>query len=364
MSTPVAPWLFAVVLFAACVMATFPPNVSHPVPDAKSGGPSEQNQPLRVMFNANVLDPFVTVDGGTTHVVAVQRYNATGRDNPFFRKIYPSFDSVPRIGLGLIVDPEEVLLREPSVVISWVERDAYLREIGVPGLVEIPTSRSSHVENHLALWNLFGELTGKQQHAEALVSRYQIKRNALQSEIAESHDGSTPGVLLLIGGWVYGSWIAPPRHLLNERFETVGARVLHRQGLGGGGANLERILELDPDILFLESSGTGDLLLPADLYARPEWHAVRAVRERRVYKMPWLPSFSIPVEEPIRLQWLAETLYPQLPARTRNEIKETFLAAYGYTIDEEDIDQMLFLAENMGSHGYERFARLQTSRQE
>lgn len=359
MVAPTVPLLFAVMLLAVYVMAVFPPSVSRPVLDMGSESSSIQDQSLRVMFNANVLEPFVTVDGGTKHVVAVQRYNATGQNNPFLRKIYPSLDSVPRIGLGLVVDPEEVLLREPSVVISWGGRDAYLREIGVPGLVEIPRLSSSHVENHLALWSLFGELTGKQQHAEALVSRYQIRRDAIRQAIAESHEGSTPGILLLVGGWVYGYWIAPPRHLLNERFETVGARVLHKRGVGGG-ANLERILELDPDILFLDSSGTGDLLLPADLYARPEWHAVRAVREQRVYKMPWLPGFSIPVEDPIRLQWLAEILYPKLPIRTREEVKETFFSAYGYTIDEDDIDRMLFLSENFGSHGYERFARSQT----
>lgn len=344
-------------------MALFPPGVSRPVRDVESGFSAVRNPSLRVLFNANALEPFVTVDGGTRHVVAVQRYNTTGQNNPFLRKIHPSLDDVPRIGLGLMVDPEEVILREPSVVVSWRGRDTFLKAIGVPGLVELPAFSPSSVENHLALWELFGELTDKQQHAGALVSRYWMKRGALQSEIAEFHAGDAPGVLLLVGGWVYGYWIAPPRHLLNERFETVGGQVLHRRGLGGG-ANLERILELDPDILFLDSSGTGDLLLPADLYARPEWRAVRAVRERRVYKMPWLPGFSVPVEDPIRLQWLAEILYPQLPARTREEVRETFLAAYAYSIGEEDIDRMLFLSENLDSHGYERFARLQTTRQE
>ncbi|MCZ8653972.1 hypothetical protein OM198_17430, partial [Escherichia albertii] len=65
---------------------------------------------------------------------------------------------------------------------------------------------------------------------------------------------------------------------------------------------------------------------------------------------------TIPVEDPIRLQWIAEILYPNdIKKQTREVIKHTILMAYAYPISDTEIDNLLNLAENEYSANYSRF---------
>ncbi len=344
------PLLFFALAAVLTVTGLFPPSVTPPsiVPSERDGGTS--SPPRRVLFSANALSPFITVDNSISRIIAVLRYNAGNRENEFLLQVFPALGKIPQAGMGLSVDPEEVMLHNPDTVISWAGRDPILQEIGFPGLVELRNDG-----NASTLWNCFGRLLGKETRAAALWERREEHWRTLQAQTAQARIYSSPRVLLLIGGMRYGYWLAP-RHRSNDYLEMAGADVLDRRLLGGGPANLERVLELDPDILFLESSGTGDRLVPRQLYEQPEWQAVRAVRERRIYKMPSLPGITAPVEDPIRLQWISEILYPDtVSARTREEARATFFAVYDYRLGNGDIDRMLYLPENAGSAGYERF---------
>ncbi len=136
----------------------------------------------------------------------------------------------------------------------------------------------------------------------------------------------------------------------------MGAEVI--AGPKNGDADFEFILRADPEVIFLDPSGTGDALLPKDLYGNPQWRSLRAVRSRRVYQMPTLPLFALPVEDPIRWQWLAEILHPdRVPPSMRAEVRETLQLAYHYTPTDADLDRLLRLQENAESAGYGRFAR-------
>lgn len=310
----------------------------------------------RVLFGANVLDPFVSVDRGTLHVDSVQRYNATGGENGLLRHLYPSIDTLPLAGTGLLLDPEVVMRRKPDAVLVWAGRDAALNAMGIPGVIVLHSALKHQTQQHLDMWSLFGHLTSNDAHAAAMAQRYEEKRRALQKTIQALHQPA-PRVLLMVGGFGKGYWLGPPMHYLNERFTAVGATIVNQRGPGGG-ADVEHIMMLDPDVIFLSDSGTGDRMTPQQLYTLPEWQVVRAVKAHRVYIMPALPSFTTPVEDPIRLQWLAEVLYPQLISRdVRTEIRETLQAAYHYRPSDEDIDRLLNIKENHFSAHYTRFNR-------
>ncbi|SHI08331.1 ABC transporter substrate-binding protein [Pollutimonas bauzanensis] len=299
-------------------------------------------------------DAFVTLDDSTEHVDSVQQYNLQGEIGGWLlRKVYPSLTKIETSGWGAQLDPEIVMLRQPDVIFSWKGRDSALLAMGFPQLVELESSRGKQVESHLKWWALFGRMLGKQDKARQLSQRYTRQLAALKHEIVQAHH---PSVLLIVGGYDAGFWL-PTNHHYDERFIQLNAKPLHK-GLFGGKATLENVLMLDPDVIFLDTSAIGDQLVPAQLYVQPEWQAVRAVRGKRVYRMPDLPHFSIPVEDPIRLQWLAEILYPQvMPATIRQEVVATILAAYDYRMSENDIDTLLNLQANQASQNYQRFFR-------
>lgn len=344
--------MFMAFMLGICGKAFLPPAIWA---GQEQGADGPVAPPLRhAMFGAAMpLDAFVTLDGGTAHIAAVQQYSPWDETGGWLlRKIHRSMVDIRISGWGPQLDPEMVMLLQPDAIFFWKGRDGALRAMGFPQLVELQNVRGSQVESHLELWFLFGHLLGRQDEARQLAQRYTEMRSELERKLAGL---GQPSVLLIVGGYDAGYWL-PNNHHYDERFAQLGAKPLHK-GLFGGKANLENVLMLDPDVIFLDASATGDQLVPAQLYARPEWQAVRAVRDKRVYRMPDLPRFSIPVEDPIRLQWLAEILYPEtLPATTRQQIAETVASAYGYRMSEDDIDTLLHLQANQASHAYRRFA--------
>lgn len=345
--------MFGLFILGIGARALLPP-VIRTMPEQGSETPVAPPVRHAMFGGAMPLDAFVTLDGGTVHVDAVQQYSPRGgMGGALLRKLYPALAEVESSGWGPQLDPEVVMLRQPDAIFSWKGRDGALRALGFPQLVELQNSRGKQVESHLEGWFLLGDRLGRQDKARHLAERYAAKRAALERALAGA---GHPAVLLIVGGHDAGYWL-PTNHHYDERFAQLGARPLHK-GLFGGKANLENVLVLDPDVIFLDASITGDQLIPAQLYAQPEWQAVRAVRDRRVYRMPDLPRFSIPVEDSIRLQWLAEILHPEaIPAMARQEVATTVMAAYGYRMSEDDIDELLNLQANLASRGYQRFAR-------
>ncbi len=316
----------------------------------------------RVLFGATVAPTYAILDRGIEHIVGRLRFNATGRDSVMLASLLPELAQVPAIGLGQQLDPEVVMASRPDAVVVWTSQSAALRRVGVPGLVELGLGGRSSTETGLAIWATLGQVAGARSRAEALTARYLAYRQSLQQQRSAAGEGRAPRVLLLVGGQGRGYWLGGSRHLLNERFEAAGGQVIQRTqarnvtSSANGASNLEQILLLDPDVVFLETSGTGDMMVPADLYAKPEWRAVRAVRERRVYKMPDVPGFATPLEDPIRLQWLFEILHPNAgPSTSRQQIRETVRAVFDRDIQEADVDRILIVSDNQPSLGYPRF---------
>ena len=93
---------------------------------------------------------------------------------------------------------------------------------------------------------------------------------------------------------------------------------------------------------------------------RPEFQSLRAVRERRAYRLPLHTYMNEPVEDRMLLTWMAEVFYPDvMPRRVREGYKETYQEVYHYAISDDEIDKAIYLDENRLSAGYDRFLRRQ-----
>jgi iron complex transport system substrate-binding protein len=88
--------------------------------------------------------------------------------------------------------------------------------------------------------------------------------------------------------------------------------------------------------------------------------ALKAVRERRVYRIPpfgdRLDRF-VP-DHPVFLSWAAELLYPkQMANDTRNYLRELYRRVFAVTLSEAMLDRALLIDENGQSADYDRFHR-------
>jgi ABC-type Fe3+-hydroxamate transport system substrate-binding protein len=117
---------------------------------------------------------------------------------------------------------------------------------------------------------LLGRLTGRKAPADSLAAAFDT---ALANATSAPH-GARPKVLLLV-------WEQPPMTIgrgsfLNELVERAGGVNLFEDVTSSAGTvSLEAVASRDPDLILTTTAG------PSGFARRPEWQAVRAVRERR-----------------------------------------------------------------------------------
>jgi iron complex transport system substrate-binding protein len=118
---------------------------------------------------------------------------------------------------------------------------------------------------------------------------------------------------------------------------------------------IEQVLTWNPQVVLL---GNFDAAMPSEIYADPRWQGVDAVRNRRVYKVPlggyrWDPPSQ---ESALMWIWLAGLLQPDRePAKLRAVMRDWFGFLYQHDLSDDEIDGILFAAQNGQSAGYDRY---------
>jgi iron complex transport system substrate-binding protein len=184
---------------------------------------------------------------------------------------------VPDLGNGIGPNVEAVLVTRPDLVLlykSGANRAAAdrFRALGVPTL-ELATDRIEDVER---IARLLGRALGKSAEAESLIVR--SNRDLEQASRSAVSPGTRPTVFIL-------TWDRPPMTLgsgsfLSQILERAGARnVFDDLTSSSAPVSVEAVSARDPDFVLVSSEGE-----PA-IAGRPEWRAVRAVRERRFLRV-------------------------------------------------------------------------------
>ena len=182
----------------------------------------------------------------------------------------PEAARVPDLGNGIGPNLEAVVAAKPDLVLLYksaanraaVER---LRGLGMP-VLELATDRMQDFDR---VTRLVGLALGEPARAESLVARTERELAA-----ATTRPPVRPSVLILV-------WDRPPMTLgrgsfLSEIVERAGARNLFDDiATSSAPISVEAVVARDPDFILV--SGTGE----PGIASRPEWHSVRAVRERR-----------------------------------------------------------------------------------
>ncbi len=246
-----------------------------------------------------------------------------------------------------------MMLLKPDALFTWPWKAELLRRVDFPWLFEInPISTDGPDHGALDVVRQFGRVSGHADRARALATRfdedYQATRHLTGGAV------TSPSVAILFDknsrsqagkGYPFATSYLTP----------LGARVAATSTTYTP-ASLERLLLLDPDIILIDSGSDDET--PAAIYGRAGWQGLRAVKERRVYRTPNHFDNNLTVEGPILLRWAAEILYPdQMPKQLRAVFKESFHGDYSYDLGDDEIDEAIFLKDNMTSAGYDRFLR-------
>jgi iron complex transport system substrate-binding protein len=245
--------------------------------------------------------------------------------------------------------PQVVILRAGDCTIG-TSAEVVSRTTGVFAAMGIPTVvlrspadfRGHGLDTLRREIEVLGQVFGKEREALELAGEMGATETMIQSRVRDVPGLSRPRVLYVglapgaraSGGaaYVWGtdtteSWMIERILGARNAYRGPGARVL---------LNAEQILALDPDVIFLPTSA--GYHPPQELAEAPAFRdlrRLRAVRERRVYPLPWSPmNCARRLEYPLDLLIMAKGTFPD---RFRDvAVHEWALAFYRrtYLVDE------------------------------
>jgi len=221
--------------------------------------------------------------------------------------------------------PDVVILRVGDCTVGAtkdvvVRTTAAIESLGIPLVVLLGPSSvaSADLASMTEEMRVLGEVFGKEQEALAFAEELRSTEALVRGRTRDVPDAKRPAALYLGlsagarqaggAGLVWGTDTAES-YMLEQ---VVGASNAYRGRGFQVRLSAEHLLALDPDVIFLPTAA--GYHPPRELYEAPYYRLLRdlkAVRNRRVYALPWSPmNCARRVEYPIDLMIMAKGAYP------------------------------------------------------
>ncbi|WP_445398048.1 ABC transporter substrate-binding protein [Streptomyces sp. LE64] len=296
------------------------------------------------------------VDGGVDRIVGINESTLVANKQGIFGEMFPASRKTRTVsGSDFVPNVETLLSLKPDVVIQWGDMgDEVIAPLENAGFKVIGLTYGT--QEKLETWiSLFGRITGNEDRAADLVSWMHAEKTAVGALVRGK---GRPGQKVLYLRAAADGWTSyNGSGYMNFCTELVGG-VNPAKDLKAASPQVstEQILAWDPDVILLSAF---DEKPPAALYADARLSRVRAVRDRRVYKIPlggyrWDPPCA---ESPLMWRWMAQVLHPSTAAANglRAQLTRTFDRLYDYRISAAQVDEVLRLDLNARSAGHDGF---------
>ncbi len=294
------------------------------------------------------------VDGGAERLAGM---NPASRDDltaGLLGRMFPAAMRVPSdvASENFAPNVEALLAARPDLVVQWGDRgDAIVRPIAAAGL---PVLTLRYGDSALAGdWlRLIGQALGKAERGDRLAREFDEALADIARQGRAVPDAGRPSAVYfqrLRSALV----VAGQGTSMDSDIRRIGARNPAGTLPGFTPINVEQLMAWNPDILLLNNFEPG--LTPAAVQADSRLASLRAVRERRVYAFPrggfrWDPPSQ---ESPLALRWLQGVCDPAGPRLDlRAALVDRYRDWYGHSLSEPEIDGILKIADNGGSHRY------------
>lgn len=240
---------------------------------------------------------------------------------------------------GTEVDTEKLMNLQPDVIFYSAGDEALgeqLRSAGFAALAVSPSKWNYDCIETLDHWiELLNELFPKNSKGDTVAAYAQKQYDFVQERIATLPEDEKEDVFFL---FQYND-----STLLSSGSKSFGhfwANAIGANDVAGDleannsvAVTLEQIYAWNPSVILMTNFNTS---LPDDLYNNTVgsyvWDGIDAIEAGRVYKMPlgMYRSYTLGVDTPVTLLWLAQTVYPELfsdvdiLSETKNYYKEVF----------------------------------------
>ena len=194
---------------------------------------------------------------------------------------YPeSILEVPSVESGSNTNLEEIIALDPQVVLmstmaQTTEQSERLAQAGIGTVI----SNASDIEGTYEAIRIIGQLMGKSQEAEALVSEMADTFRRVSEKAGDS--GKT--VYFEVSPLQYGLWTAGKGTFMDELARMCGLRNAFEDVEGWAQISEEQVLERDPDYIVTITMYFGKGPTPVEeICQRAGWENLRAVQNHAI----------------------------------------------------------------------------------
>jgi iron complex transport system substrate-binding protein len=201
--------------------------------------------------------------------------------------------------------PEQALELDPDVVIMATRQREQVEQFRGLGMTVLFLQEPATVEGVLEQVRLFGEITGNEEQAEALVAEMRGRIEAVQSKIADVEQ--SPRVYFELSSELF---TAAPNSFVGDLLTLLKARNI-AEGATSPFPQLtaEAVIEADPEVVLLANAEFGESA--ETVCARPGWSVTAACEEGRIHPVdPDLTNRPGP-RVVDGLEQVARALYPE-----------------------------------------------------
>lgn len=240
---------------------------------------------------------------------------------------------------------EELLLLKADLYICPVSNPKICDALKKAGAKVLELS--VNVDNYsskavLEAWlNELGAYFDIKEKSQKLIAKVSEVENQIASRLEKSGINEGKKIKALIIMSYENKRIVLSGLFANYLLQKSGAVNLYT-GTNTSLVNLEELYALNPDVIYLTNFSPA---MPEDLINAKEWQGLKAIKNKRVYKLPLATyrSFAPNLDLAVVLEFMALKNYPELfkDIDIRAEYKKQFKEFYDLDLNEKQLDEIL-----------------------
>ena len=285
-------------------------------------------------------------------IVGMSEPSMTAAKNGLLGELYPE---ILKADTGFIkdseVNTEELLKLKPDVVFygaSNPEMGDKLREAGFNAVAISVNKWEYNTIETLNNWiDLLSQIFPEDAKADVVKKHSEEVYKMVQDRVKDIPDNERANVFFLFkydetsiatsGNSFFGSWWAKAIGAKNVADDIEKDNAVP--------VNMEQIYKYNPDIIFMTNFTQAQ---PKDLYnstiGSNDWSKVKAVEDKKVYKMPlgMYRSYTPGADTPMTLLWLAKTTYPDKfkDIDLTKEVKDYYKEVFGVDLTDKQVESI------------------------
>ena len=294
-------------------------------------------------------------------IVGMAPPSMTAAQNGLLGELYPSILDVETGFIdGSDVNMEELLKLEPDIVFYSASQPAQGEQLAAAGIPAVAVSVNKWDYNCIETLNnwiaLLGEIFPENEKTEVVQEFSNLAYDMVQERVKDIPEEERERVFVLFqyndttlltsGKQFFGQWWADAIGAVNVAEELSQDNSV--------AVSMEQIYAWDPSLIFITNFNT---YTPDDLYENTvegyDWSGIRAIEDKRAYKMPlgMYRSYTPGADTPVTLLWMAKTAYPDLfeDVDITREAKDYYKNVFGIELTDEQVASIFAPPEDAGT---------------